>query len=57
MMKLSETSLGLIHYTGQSLLTKKEDADKGEDWGVLTSAFVFISFFSIFIFFVTSKNT
>jgi hypothetical protein len=34
-----------------------EEQAKGEDWGLLKSAAVFIVFFSLFIYFITSKNT
>ena len=57
LIKVSDTKLALIHYSAESYLFKLEESEKAEDWGIFTSAFVFMSFFSVFMYFVTSKNT
>lgn len=57
LVRLSDYSLGLVHYTGISELLKLEDSQKTEDWGIFSSMFVFMIFFSVFIFCITKNNT
>jgi len=57
LFKVSDTKLALIQYSAESHLFKLEESEKAEDWGIFTSAFVFITFFSVFMYIVTSKNT
>ena len=57
LIRATKTRLELLQYTGVSALTQQEEMAKGEDWGILKSGLVFFVFFSIFLFFVTRKNT
>jgi hypothetical protein len=55
--RVSERSIALLEFTGQTKIAKYEESAQNADWGFGKSAILFVTLFGGFIFFVTQKNS
>lgn len=58
LVQVAASELSLVRFAVQSKLTREEEALKqAQEWSFASLAFLFVSFFSVFLFCVTQKNT